>query len=55
MEPAVSVRDLTYRYRGQDKAALDGVSLVAAFGPENFQVDRWELAPRWVSVPPNVR
>ncbi|MDP8949596.1 MAG: energy-coupling factor transporter ATPase [Actinomycetota bacterium] len=31
-EPAVSIRDLTYTYRGQDKAALDGVSLEVAEG-----------------------
>ena len=32
MEPAVSVRDLSYRYRGQKTRALDGVSLEVAEG-----------------------
>jgi energy-coupling factor transport system ATP-binding protein len=32
MEPAVSVRDLSYRYRGQKAPALDGVSLEVAEG-----------------------
>jgi cobalt transport protein ATP-binding subunit len=32
MEQAVGIRDLTYRYRGQEKAALDGVSLDVAGG-----------------------
>jgi energy-coupling factor transport system ATP-binding protein len=31
-EPAVSVRNLGYRYRGQEKPALDGVSLEVAEG-----------------------
>ena len=29
-EPEVSIRDLTYRYRGQKEPALDGVSLEGA-------------------------
>ena len=32
MEPAVSIRDLTYRYRGQREPALNGVSLEVAEG-----------------------
>jgi cobalt transport protein ATP-binding subunit len=32
VEPAVSVRDLTYTYRGQKEPALDGVSLEVAKG-----------------------
>jgi energy-coupling factor transport system ATP-binding protein len=32
VEPAVSVRDLTYTYRGQKEPALDGVSLEVAEG-----------------------
>jgi cobalt transport protein ATP-binding subunit len=32
VEPAVSVRDLTYRYRGQQKPALDEVNLEVAEG-----------------------
>ena len=39
-EPVVSVRDLTYTYRGQKEPALDGVSLEVAFGPENFEGER---------------
>jgi ABC-type bacteriocin/lantibiotic exporter with double-glycine peptidase domain len=31
-EPEVSIQNLTYRYRGQDKPALDGVSLEVAEG-----------------------
>jgi energy-coupling factor transport system ATP-binding protein len=32
VEPAVSIRDLAYRYRGQKEPALDGVSLEVAEG-----------------------
>jgi energy-coupling factor transporter ATP-binding protein EcfA2 len=32
LEPAVSIRDLTYTYRGQKEAALNGVSLEVAEG-----------------------
>ncbi len=32
MEPAVSIRDLAYTYRGQKEPALDGVSLEVAQG-----------------------
>jgi energy-coupling factor transport system ATP-binding protein len=32
VEPAVSVQDLAYTYRGQKKPALDGVSLEVAEG-----------------------
>ena len=32
VEPAVSIRDLTYTYRGEKEPALDGVSLEVAEG-----------------------
>ena len=40
-EPEVSIRDLTYRYRGKKEPALDGVNLEVA---EEFERRGWRMS-----------